>query len=455
MYKQCRITKKEFHFWLFNDSLVYGERMPNGKYWLSHQIPLMNTRITPASNVEKEKYAFQISAPEKCFIVWGRSEQEKCDWLADLSYHSNYSRAKLKAETGHDAPAWVPDDANTECNLCKIEFTFIKRRHHCRHCGSIICGDCSRHRFLLPHIDKKPSRICDICHTKLATTNIQERKEEGKQLLNMAKSLFKATPSSPTVGPPPVPVGPPPAPIGPPPALPGPPPVKPRKPSIESINSTSVSNDLTRRSPNIPDDDDDDLITSVKPPPIPSVPSYDPSEQGISSNVPLHDPGEQIINSNSSSKDSKTISSIPKSNILSQPQVNKFLRRATALHKTQLVGGAGIKDSFSPSRDSAVRRESFGRDESMISELSLDMESIYFHNDRSSSFAMPSFLVTPPLASTDGTDSNDNIDSMPPPPLPVVPTTEDDDSFEPSSLCPPPVVPPSTDNPFGDDDEDQ
>jgi len=405
MIKQCRLTKKEFRFWLFNDILVYGEIMPNGKYWLSHQIPLMNTRITPAVNVEKENFAFQISAPEKCFVVWGRSEQEKCDWLADLSFHSTYSRAKLKAETGHEAPVWVPDNANAACALCATEFTFIKRRHHCRHCGSVICGDCSRHRFLLPHIDKKPSRICDICHTKLATTNLEERKEQGQQFLNMAKSLFKP-PAAPTVGPPPAPVlAPPPAPSMAPPPAPSMPP--PQAPSTAPPQAPSMA---------------------------PTTSSY----------------YENDTESNNTSNGDSPIVPEATNPLRQQPQVNKFLRRATSLHKTQLVGGAGIKDSFSPSRDSAVRREdSYGREEgtivSTMSDLSFDMEFIY--GDRESTFHMPSNYLAP-------------MD-----PVPSIPEEDEDVSslrvsqqnfIKPASSIPPPPPPPPPppiSNPFGDDDE--
>ena len=448
MIKQCRITRKEFHFWLFNDVLVYGEIMPSGRYWLSYQILLMNTRITPAVNIDKQNYAFQISAPEKCFIVWGRTEQEKCDWLADLSFHATYSRAKLKAETGHEAPVWVPDDAHTACALCATEFTFLKRRHHCRHCGSVICGDCSRHRFLLPHIDKKPSRICDICHTKLATTNLQERKEQGQQFLNMAKSLFKA-PAAPTVGPPPIAptVGPPPiAPsVGPPTVAPsfGPPPVAPSSgpPPVPSFDPPPV--------PTLPPP-----VPTLPPPVVAFCPPPRRASTTASGPLPV-EPVEPVaplvipsIDNYFASDNSIDDNSIKAANPLrQQPQVNKFLRRATALHKTSLIGGAGIKDSFSPSRDSAVRREdSYGKDD-------LSLESIYGGNrDRESTFQMPEYIAAPlrvqiteELTAEVFTEEVRIVDQLPPPPVEL--------SIPPPP--PPPPPPPLASYPFADDDDDQ
>jgi hypothetical protein len=39
---------------------------------------------------------------------------------------------------------WVPDSASGACRLCEKEFSCWTRRHHCRHCGELLCADCSR-----------------------------------------------------------------------------------------------------------------------------------------------------------------------------------------------------------------------------------------------------------------------------------------------------------------------
>jgi hypothetical protein len=38
---------------------------------------------------------------------------------------------------------WVLDHLRTACNLCKAEFSFFRRRHHCRCCYDIFCSKCS------------------------------------------------------------------------------------------------------------------------------------------------------------------------------------------------------------------------------------------------------------------------------------------------------------------------
>lgn len=41
----------------------------------------------------------------------------------------------------------------------------FKRRHHCRQCGALVCGEHSSNQMILPHIhDTKKQRVCDTCY---------------------------------------------------------------------------------------------------------------------------------------------------------------------------------------------------------------------------------------------------------------------------------------------------
>ncbi len=44
------------------------------------------------------------------------------------------------------APVWASDVTSNECSLCRVEFTWLRRRHHCRRCGLLVCDDCSKVR---------------------------------------------------------------------------------------------------------------------------------------------------------------------------------------------------------------------------------------------------------------------------------------------------------------------
>ncbi|ODV76533.1 phosphatidylinositol-3-phosphate-binding ubiquitin-protein ligase CYBJADRAFT_165803 [Cyberlindnera jadinii NRRL Y-1542] len=72
---------------------------------------------------------------------------------------------------------WQADEDVSECWLCHKRYTFFFRRHHCRRCGKVVCGDCSRGRVVYeagasiissPHDlfaepEDLPHRTCDFC----------------------------------------------------------------------------------------------------------------------------------------------------------------------------------------------------------------------------------------------------------------------------------------------------
>ena len=59
---------------------------------------------------------------------------------------------------------WVPDSDCDQCTACSSPFTLVRRRHHCRNCGRIFCGQCSAYQISIPELgyDRKV-RVCDLC----------------------------------------------------------------------------------------------------------------------------------------------------------------------------------------------------------------------------------------------------------------------------------------------------
>lgn len=45
---------------------------------------------------------------------------------------------------------WVRDSTIHNCYSCKVGFTLINRKHHCRLCGRIFCSDCTKYRQKIP-----------------------------------------------------------------------------------------------------------------------------------------------------------------------------------------------------------------------------------------------------------------------------------------------------------------
>ena len=71
-------------------------------------------------------------------------------------------------------PPSLPDSASSVCQnkSCGRSFTFLRRRHHCRGCGKLFCGDCSAKTHEFPkHFDysSTASRSCDECKTVYTT----------------------------------------------------------------------------------------------------------------------------------------------------------------------------------------------------------------------------------------------------------------------------------------------
>lgn len=59
----------------------------------------------------------------------------------------------FKARTGN---SWKDSRSAHDCILCKNKFGVLKRKHHCRQCGEVICMNCSV-------INSKNVRLCSIC----------------------------------------------------------------------------------------------------------------------------------------------------------------------------------------------------------------------------------------------------------------------------------------------------
>jgi hypothetical protein len=78
--------------------------------------------------------------------------------------------------------SWTPDRQCSECQVCRRGFTAVRRRHHCRLCGQLLCYECSAYRAskgIGGEIFKSPQRACAKCFADLHQIRAPQSKGEG------------------------------------------------------------------------------------------------------------------------------------------------------------------------------------------------------------------------------------------------------------------------------------
>ncbi|XP_054566726.1 pleckstrin homology domain-containing family F member 1-like [Eptesicus fuscus] len=185
--KECRKRAQPRAFFLFSDILVYGSIVLSGRrYRAQRVIPLEEVTLEPLPETLQARNRWLIRTARKSFVVSAASATERQEWIRHIE---ECVRRQLRAtgrapSTEHAAP-WVPDKATDICMRCThTRFSALTRRHHCRQCGFVVCGDCSRARVLLPRLAPKPQRVCSLCYHQLAAQRRQgesEGQEAGGQ----------------------------------------------------------------------------------------------------------------------------------------------------------------------------------------------------------------------------------------------------------------------------------
>ena len=81
------------------------------------------------------------------------SKQQKLSKEEAIAYHGFHVNKS----------SWKPNGSSNVCSNCDVKFTFVKRRHHCRKCGELVCGKCSTQNVYVADIGGRKLRVCDAC----------------------------------------------------------------------------------------------------------------------------------------------------------------------------------------------------------------------------------------------------------------------------------------------------
>lgn len=76
--------------------------------------------------------------------------------------------------------AWVDDAARASCLLCLRHFFALRRKHHCRRCGEVVCADCSAvARVDRPGLGPAKLRMCKVCGLRARATPLRAADREN------------------------------------------------------------------------------------------------------------------------------------------------------------------------------------------------------------------------------------------------------------------------------------
>lgn len=159
-------TVTPYTFFLFTDLLIYAERLGEAKYKMHQEIEVNRMFKFTVPEADAPPNSFIIHNSVKTFMVLAESASIMENWKlhltnvidqATVSFLSNRQTSMVK-------PMLVADTEAKECQICEKVFTTINRRHHCRFCGKVVCGACSRERLKGDALTGVELRACTPCH---------------------------------------------------------------------------------------------------------------------------------------------------------------------------------------------------------------------------------------------------------------------------------------------------
>jgi len=167
-----------YTFFVFNNLIIYAKKTGD-QFTIKRQLEINDAfSVVDIPDHDKEEYShvkgtvhmFQLFTSEKSFYCYTDTEEQKLQWLEVFQAIQAQIESTIGVNRKHTpAPIWQADSSVTHCSIavCNKKFGLFNRRHHCRVCGFVVCGECSNNE-ILNHKNEK-QRVCRICFERMNT----------------------------------------------------------------------------------------------------------------------------------------------------------------------------------------------------------------------------------------------------------------------------------------------
>ncbi|XP_050521454.1 zinc finger FYVE domain-containing protein 9 isoform X2 [Daktulosphaira vitifoliae] len=115
-----------------------------------------------------------IQLQRPCTLDLNRSITNDSEFSSTLSTDSDCALSLSERQLGKIQPYWIPDEAAKSCMRCDLKFTVVKRRHHCRACGEVLCSKCCNLRAYLTYMNNEV-RVCQQCFNTLEKAQMKQQ----------------------------------------------------------------------------------------------------------------------------------------------------------------------------------------------------------------------------------------------------------------------------------------
>jgi len=163
--------------------LLYGVKIAPtaalgvNQFTVSQVINLENVNVADIPPQDDKPNAFLIFSNTKSFTVMAETPEVKTEWMNSITNTTAKIRKPSNSSHGQVAPVWDPDSTTNNCKICEVQFTMFNRKHHCRHCGKVVCGTCSAKQFKLDYSGKM-EKVCNVCFKQLTDAQLNTTKKK-------------------------------------------------------------------------------------------------------------------------------------------------------------------------------------------------------------------------------------------------------------------------------------